>query len=204
VQGALDAELTSACRGEPRALVTLDLELPYGYLHSDQVSIIFLPIRGDPVSNAYWSGRYRASSMSAAGRPSKGTLNAALPIDAIEGDSLNITFAGDAWHLDEVSADKALASPPMQVFAGSEILLGHDAALIAPKACTVKVFRPWFGTRRQTHASGSTVYVLPVGTRARANLNREARRGHSTIQTPAVPVPHQLTCSRSKWRAEFV
>ena len=144
------------------------IELPYGYLQKDLPSFLFVAVRGDGVSNgfnAYWERK--ANSFVEVGGNStfclKGVLDAELPASATNGSTLDVTFTSPDWQLDDISADETLASHALQVFVGNEILLGYDPVLTGLKRYTLKVFRAWFGTRRATHASGATVYVLQLG-----------------------------------------
>ncbi|MBX3744121.1 MAG: hypothetical protein KF833_02325 [Verrucomicrobiae bacterium] len=65
--------------------------------------------------------------------------------------------------IEETTVEEALATQPLRVFLGSEIMVGYDAELISPKRYSLKVFREWFGTRAETHPEGATAYVLQLG-----------------------------------------
>ena len=77
--------------------------------------------------------------------------------------SIDITFTGDDWDLEETTLEEATTTQPLQVFIGGEIMVGYDAQLTGPKRYTLKVLREWFGTRAETHANGATAYVLQLG-----------------------------------------
>ncbi len=149
-------------------LANVVLELPYGYLREAKPSLIFLPVRGDPLTNGFhaWWERTADSFVQVAGGSSfamKGTLNAALDAGTLAEASIDITFTGDDWDLEETTLEEATTTQPLQVFIGNEILVGYDAQLIGPKRYTLKVLREWFGTRAETHASGATAHVLQLG-----------------------------------------
>lgn len=149
-------------------LANVALELPYGYLREAKPSLIFLPVRGDPLTNgfhAYWE-RTADSFVQVAGGSAfamKGTLSAALDAGALVDATIDIAFTGDDWDLEETTLEEATTTQPLQVFIGGEILVGYDAQLTGPKRYTLKVLREWFGTRAETHANGATAYVLQLG-----------------------------------------
>lgn len=149
-------------------LANVALELPYGYLRDSRPSLIFLPVRGDPLTNgfhAYWE-RTADSFVQVAGGAAfamKGTLNATLDAGTLADAVMDITFTGDDWSLEETTLEEAATTQPIRIFLGGEILAGYDATLTGPKRYTVKVLREWFGTRAETHTIGAVAYVLQLG-----------------------------------------
>jgi len=160
-----------AAEGEYTAqplLAAAVVELPYGYLRDSRPALIFLPVRGDPLTNgfhAYWERTADSFVQVASGSSfaMKGPLNAVLAAGTLADATLDITFTGDDWTLEETTLEEATTTQPLQVFLGGEILSGYDATLTGPKRYTLKVLREWFGTRAETHATGATAYVLQLG-----------------------------------------
>jgi len=81
-------------------LATVALELPYGYLREAKASLIFLPVRGDSLTNGFhaWWERTADSFVQVAGGSSfamKGTLNAALDGGMLADATIDIAFAGN-------------------------------------------------------------------------------------------------------------
>ncbi len=168
-------------------LANVALELPYGYLREAKPSLIFLPVRGDPLTNgfhAYWE-RTTDSFVQVAGGSAfamKGTLNAGLDAGTLADATLDFTFTGDDWDLEETTIEEATTTQPLQVFLGNEILVGYDAQLTGAKRYTLKVLREWFGTRAETHASGATAYVLQRGLEKPVTWTADLSEGTATFK----------------------
>ncbi len=168
-------------------LANVALELPYGYLREAKPSLIFLPVRGDPLTNgfhAYWE-RTADSFVQVAGGSAfamRGTLNAALDAAALVEASIDITFIGDDWDLEETTLEEATTTQPLQVFIGGEIMVGYDAQLTGPKRYTLKVLREWFGTRVESHASGAIAYVLQLGLEKPVTWTADLPEGTATFK----------------------
>jgi hypothetical protein len=168
-------------------LANVALELPYGYLREAKPSLIFLPVRGDALTNGFhvWWERTANSFVQLAGGSAfamKGTLNAALDAGSLADATLDITFTGDDWDLEETTLEEATTTQPLQVFIGNEIMVGYDAQLTGPKRYTLKVLREWFGTRAETHASGGTAYVLQLGLEKPVTWTADLPEGTATFK----------------------
>jgi len=167
-------------------LANVALELPYGYLREAKPSLIFLPVRGDALTNGFhaWWERTADSFVQVAGGSAfamKGSLNAALDAGTLADASIDITFTGDHWELEETTLEEATTTQPLQII-GGEILVGYGARLSGPKRYTVKVLREWFGTRAETHAIGATAYVLQLGLEKPVTWTAELLEGTATFK----------------------
>ncbi|MGE3311233.1 MAG: hypothetical protein AB7O66_14790 [Limisphaerales bacterium] len=168
-------------------LANVALELPYGYLRETKPSLIFLPVRGDPLTNGFhaWWERTADSFLQVAGGSAfamKGTLNAALDSETLADASIDSTFTGDDWDLEETTLEEATTTQPLQVFIGGEILAGYGAKLTGAKRYTLKVLREWFGTRAETHASGATADVLQLGLEKPVTWTADLPEGTATFK----------------------
>ncbi|MBX3744126.1 MAG: hypothetical protein KF833_02350 [Verrucomicrobiae bacterium] len=178
-------------------LANVAIELPYGYLQEPRPSILFLPARGDPLSggfHAYWE-RTTDSFVQVAGSSTfamKATLNDGLGAGTLAGATLDLTFSGDDWMIEETTVEEALATQPLRVFLGSEILVGYDAELIGPKRYSLKVFREWFGTRAEIHPAGAAAYVLQLGIEPPALWTADLTEGTARFKEQPYLLAHEL------------
>jgi hypothetical protein len=178
-------------------LANVALELPYGYLREANPSLIFLPVRGDPLTNGFhaWWEHTTDSFVQIAGGSTfalKGTLNAALDAGTLADASIDITFAGDDWDLEETTLEEATTTQPLQIFLGNEILVGYDAQFTGPKRYTLKVLREWFGTRAETHANGATAYVLQLGLEKAVTWTADLPEGTAAFKEQPYLLAHEL------------
>jgi hypothetical protein len=178
-------------------LANVAIELPYGFLQEPRPSILFLPVRGDALSggfHAYWE-RTTDSYVQVAGSSAfamKATLNASLNAGNLAGATLDLTFSGDDWALDETTIEEALATQPLRVFIGSEIMVGYDPQLTGPKRYTLKVFREWFGTRAENHPEGANTYVLQLGIDPSALWTADLPEGMARFKEQPYLLAHEL------------
>jgi hypothetical protein len=157
---------------EPAALsATLAVELPFGYTQTYQPRVALLPVRGDPLSNG-WNGYWRTDESSydqigtSAVFAMRGTLQAAFPASVLREDDfaeLDVLLEAPDRTLEGVSYATALARAPIQVFVGSEIMLGYTATLVAAGRYRLKVLRARYGTRRGEHALNEPVFIVALG-----------------------------------------
>jgi hypothetical protein len=110
----------------------------------------------------------------------------------LAGATLDLTFSGSDWQLDETTVEEALTTQPLRVFLGSEILVGYDAELIGAKRYTLKVFREWFGTRAETHPEGATAYVLQLGLEPPALWTADLPEGVARFKEQPYLMAHEL------------
>jgi hypothetical protein len=178
-------------------LANVAIELPYGYLQEPRPSILFLPVRGDGLTNgfhAYWE-RTTDSFVQVAGGSSfamKATLNAGLGAGTLAGATLDLTFSGSDWQLDETTVEEAVTTQPLRVFLGSEILVGYEAELTGPQRYTLKVFREWFGTRAEPHPEGAVAYVLQLGLEPPALWTADLPEGLTRFKEQPYLMAHEL------------
>ena len=95
-------------------------------------------VRGDPLTNgfhAYWE-RTADSFVQVTGGSlfaTKGTLNAALDAGTLADATLDITFTGDDWDLEETTLEEATTTQPLQ-----GMRMGNGKSRIGPTWCACK------------------------------------------------------------------
>lgn len=123
-------------------------------------SLIFQPVPGDALTNgfhAYWE-RTADSFVKVAGGSAfamKGTLNAALDATALADASIDITFTGDDWDLEETTFEEATTKQPLQALVNGEWRMGSTCAA-CKESPLPSVIRIWRSTTIATSRYGNS------------------------------------------------
>lgn len=147
----------------------LAVELPFGWTQNDKPYVLFVPARGDTLSNRFtvhWERREDSFKVAVEGNVfgCVGTLNADLPASGLiyhEG-GLDVTITSPDDDIEDMPFSEGVENNRFLVFVGNEIMLGWTATLTAPDRYTISVMRGQAGTLRSDHVIGDKVWLVQV------------------------------------------